>query len=473
MEVQVPPLSLAGLQGLLKPSEWDEFQTGMQRASVLLSDREIWNVNSTASGGGVAEMLRSWVGYARGIGVDMRWTAIGGTPEFFVLTKRLHNFLHGAPGDEGLLGPDEVELYERVATANAEDLVPQLRERDIVMLHDPQTAGLIPRLKQTGATVLWRSHIGAEDHNEYVEAAWEFISGYVTQADACVFTREAYVPPWAEDMVRAIIPPSIDVLAPKNQEMDAQQVQAILRHTGLVLEGPSDDGASPAFTHHDGTPGRVNHMCDVQSTGPPPGPDNPLIVQISRWDRLKDPTGVMAGFAEGVIDGTDAHLILAGPSVHSVADDPEGAQVLDETQQAWRDLPRSQRSRVHLACLPMEDIEENAAIVNALQRAATIVVQKSVEEGFGLTVAEAMWKARPVVASAVGGIRDQIDDGVNGILLEDPRDLAKFGAETLALLKDPDRAREMGWKAREHVREYFLENRHTLQYVRLFERLLG
>jgi trehalose synthase len=206
----------------------------------------------------------------------------------------------------------------------------------------------------------------------------------------------------------------------------------------------------------------------VLSTGPPPHVDEPLVVQVSRWDRLKDHEGVMTGFAEHVAPATGAHLILAGPNVNAVADDPEGAEVLNEVWAAWRELPHARRSRVHLSCLPMADIEENAAIVNALQRHATVVVQKSLEEGFGLTVAEAMWKSRPVVASAVGGIQDQIQDGVTGVLLEDPTDVDTFGRLVLDLLNDPQRAQEIGARAREHVRRNFLANRHAVQYIDLF-----
>ena len=161
--------------------------------------------------------------------------------------------------------------------------------------------------------------------------------------------------------------------------------------------------------------------------------------------------GVMLGFAEHALDGTDAHLVLAGPNVTAVTDDPEGAEVLDEVEAAWRELPQTQRSRVHLSCLPMADIDENAAIVNALQRHATVVVQKSLHEGFGLTVAEAMWKSRPVVASAVGGIKDQIVDGETGVLLADSRDLQRFGAVVRELLDDPAR-RELARAQRTGVR---------------------
>jgi trehalose synthase len=206
----------------------------------------------------------------------------------------------------------------------------------------------------------------------------------------------------------------------------------------------------------------------VLSTGPPPRFDTPTVVQVSRWDRLKDPLGVMTGFAAHVAERVDADLVLAGPTVHSVADDPEAAEALDEAEAAWRDLPHARRSHVHLACIPMVDIEENAAIVNALQRHASVVVQKSLEEGFGLTVAEAMWKSRPVVASAVGGIQDQVVDGETGILIDDPHDLKAFGDAVLHLLEDHELAARLGGNAHEHVRHHFLANRHALQYVRLF-----
>jgi trehalose synthase len=427
-------------------------------------------LNSTAAGGGVAEMLRSLLAYTRGAGVNVRWMVMSGTPEFFRVTKRLHNHLHGSPGDGGALGEQERSVYEAVCNANAEQIAAVVRPTDIVLAHDPQTAGMVPRLKETGAHVVWRSHIGAEHPNELVDAAWHFLEGSLGAADACIFSRRAYVPDWANALRTEIIQPSIDVFSPKNQDLEERATRAILTHVGLVVDSPGDD--APVYMHQDGTPGRVDRLCEVLSTGPPPSYDDPLVVQVSRWDRLKDPMGVMMGFADHVAAGTSAHLVLAGPSVHSVADDPEGAEVLDEVEEAWRQLPQARRSRIHLACLPMADIEENAAIVNALQRHATVIVQKSIMEGFGLTVAEAMWKSRPIVASAVGGILDQIEDGVTGLLLEDPHDLDAFGEKTLSLLRDPETARRLGEHARELVRRRFMATRHSLQYIKLFGSIL-
>src|SRR5205807_3429061 len=170
---------------------------------------------------------------------------------------------------------------------------------------------------------------------------------------------------------------------------------------------------------------------------------------------------------------TDAHLVYAGPAVEAVSDDPEGAAVLQEARDLIASVGREARERVHLACLPMDDLEENAAIVNALQRRADVVVQKSIAEGFGLTVAEGMWKARPVVASRLGGIQDQIADGKTGVLLDDPSDLRAYGEAVRELLDDPDRARAIGHEAQERVRDEFLAVRSLLQYMDLIERLIA
>jgi len=459
------------MRGLIDAEDWSRLEAGLDLGRSLLAGRELWNVNSTAAGGGVAEMLRSWVGLARGLEVAMRWLTISGTPEFFITTKRLHNRLHGELGDDGELGEDEREVYEQASRANAEAVLAVLGPRDVVFLHDPQTAGLIPHIAGAGRTVVWRCHIGADEVNEHSRAGWDFLAPYVTPADACVFSRDAYVPECCRAMLTAIVPPSIDALSPKNQEMDKDQVEAILRRTGLLAEDRRD-GAGAVFTRGGGGDARVERRCEVISEGFLPLAETPLVAQVSRWDRLKDPLGVMLGFAAAIPGDAAAHLILAGPSLDSVADDPDGTAVLGEVEAAWRGLPAEVRGRVHLACLPMEDLEENAAIVNALQRQASVIVQKSLKEGFGLTVTEAMWKARPVVASATGGIRDQIVDGVTGLLLSDPFDLETFGEVTAGLLEAPARARRIGEAAHQSVRRSFLENRHTLQYVELLGRLL-
>jgi trehalose synthase len=470
-EVNVPSLSLERLRGVIGPRAWERLEVGLRRAQALLEGRAIWNVNSTSSGGGVAEMLWSWVGLARGVGIDMRWVTIAGSADFFTLTKRLHNYLHGELGDGGGLGEAERDTYERISRENAATVLARLGPDDVAFLHDPQSAGLIPHVVAAGRTVVWRCHIGADERNELTAAAWDFLEPYVTRADAVVFSRSAYVPDCCEGMPVAIVPPSIDAFSPKNQEMEPDRVRTVLRQTGLLAPaGP--DGAEPIYLRPDGSEARVERRCQVIGEGELPGRNARLIVQVSRWDRLKDPAGVMHGLAEVLADDA-AWLVLAGPSVDLVTDDPDGAAVLAEVEAEWGRLPDPIRSRVLLACLPMEDLDENGAIVNALQRQATVVVQKSIKEGFGLTVTEAMWKARPVVASQTGGIGDQIEDGVTGVLLKNPLDLQAFAVAVGGLLADPARARAIGEAARESVRASFLEDRHTLQYVELLERLLA
>jgi trehalose synthase len=451
--------------------EWSVFEGAMRRGREVLRGRTVWNVNSTAAGGGVAEMLRSLMAYARGAGVDARWVVVPGTPEFFQVTKRLHNLMHGEPGDGGALDEAARAVYRDVNRHNAEGLAPRVGPDDVVILHDPQTAGMVHALKRRGALVIWRSHIGTEQPNELVDAAWQFLLPHARAADARVFSRYAYVPPPLRSLPAGVIAPSIDPLSPKNQPMAAPVVHAVLHRAGLV-GGPAPV-AEPVFRRANRVLGRVTRACQVVREGGPPPPEAPLVVQVSRWDRLKDPVGVMVGFARHALGTSDAHLILAGPVVEGVADDPEGQQTLAETVAAWRGLPPAARRRVHLACLPMDDLEENAAVVNALQRHAAVVVQKSLREGFGLTVTEAMWKGRPVVASKLGGVRKQIEDGVSGLLVEDPSDLAAFGGLLRRVLQDAALARRLGGAAYRRARQRFLHTHHLATWVTFIAHLLG
>jgi trehalose synthase len=471
-EVQLGTLPIERYAFLIEGERMEEVRQLGRAMQKRLARRAVWNVNSTAQGGGVAELLRSILGYARSVGIDARWVVIRGNEEFFRLTKRLHHFLHGSPGDGGELGQRERQLYETTLLENGLELCAEIRPRDIVLLHDPQTAGLAPFLTRSGVSVIWRCHIGHERTNEWVERGWQFLEPYLKDASAFVFSRAAYVPPYCDHGKSTIIQPSIDAFSPKNQEFEENRVRTILAHVGLV-EGPPPVAQDYGFTREDGTPGRVTRQADVIRLGRAPSWETPLVVQISRWDPLKDPIGVMRGFArmgDGV-SAAAAELVLAGPNVHTVADDPEGEEVFAQVAAEWYAFPHSLRKRIHLASLPMTDAEENAAIVNALQRHAAVVVQKSIAEGFGLTVAEAMWKGRPVVAGAVGGIQDQIEHGVSGLLLKDPRDLDAFAAALRRLLKNPGLARQLGEAAREQVRQRFLGVRQLVEYGKLIERL--
>ena len=466
-EVHIGPRSPACFEPLLGPVNFAEFERVAARLRKRLDGRVVWNVNSTAAGGGVAEMLASLLSYVRGTGVDTRWVVISGEADFFRLTKRLHNALHGEVGDGSPLGNNERKVYERICDENAESLCERVREGDFVLLHDPQTAGLIPKVVERGARVVWRCHIGNDQPCEESEKAWLFLAPYLAQAHAFVFSRFAYVPDFCDHVRSVIQPPSLDPFSPKNQEMDEESVRAILVQTGLVA-GPAGKGA-PTFTLEDGTPSRVDRKAVVLRDGPPPSWDTPLVVQVSRWDRLKDPVGVLAGFEE--LRGELADLVLAGPDVSGVTDDPEGAEVYQEVIDRWKAMPDPVRRRVHLVSLPMDDIQENAAMVNALQRHAAVIVQKSLREGFGLTVTEAMWKARPVLASAVGGIQDQVEHGVSGMLLRDPTDASRFAAMLKQLLEDRVLADRLARNAKLRAGQLYLALNSLVRYAGLLEHL--
>jgi trehalose synthase len=466
-DVDVPEVPLEQLRPLIGDARADHLLAVAAESRELLRGRTVFNVNSTSAGGGVAEMLQVLVGYTRGAGVATRWLVIEGDPEFFAITKRIHNRIHGVAGDEGALGPAEASHYRDVTEANAAAMVPLLGGGDVVLLHDPQTAGMARRLVAAGAKVVWRCHIGAERPDRFSEQAWEFLRPHVSAAQAFVFSRQAYAPSWLPREAVSVIPPSIDPFSPKNQDLPASAIPSFLDRIGLT-EGHGREIA--AFTRRDGTPGVVFRAARVIADGPVPL-DRPFAVQVSRWDRLKDMPGVMTGFATQVAGRLDAHLALVGPSVEGVADDPEGAQVFEECIAGWEALPPAVRGKVHLVALPMNDIDENAAMVNAIQRAANVVVQKSLMEGFGLTVTEGMWKAKPVIGSRVGGISDQIAPGT-GLLLDDPDDLAGFGQLLGGLLADPAEASRMGSAARRHVLDEFVGDRHLLQYADLMKRLL-
>jgi trehalose synthase len=469
-EVDISSMDPGRFRSVLPPERVEEFERGVEEARELLDGRVVWNVNSTAHGGGVVELLRPLISYARGAGVDARWIVIDGTPEFFSLTKRLHNRLHGALGDGGPLDDDARRLYEHTLAENVKQLAGRVREGDVVIVHDPQPAGMIESFRAAGASVIWRCHIGIEHPNDLVREAWAFLHPYVVQADVYVFSLGAFVWEGLDRDRTAIIHPSIDAFGPKNIDMDSGTVDAVLHASGILTNG--EPPAPPTFERRDGTPGRIERRAKMIEDQPLRG-ETPVVLQVSRWDRLKDPVGVIQGFAGHVPEDTGAHLVYAAPDVEAVADDPEGLEVLQEAIALRERLPEGPRSRIHFASLPMEDDDENAIMVNALQRHARVVVQKSLAEGFGLTVAEAMWKARPVVASRVGGIQEQIVDGDTGLLLDDPRDPAAFGAAVTGLLLDPPRAEQMGRRARERVRDKFISVRSLLDYLAVIRTLVG
>jgi len=468
-EVEVIARSIDLLMTLLTAEQVRMLDDAGRRARAAFGDRTIWHVNATSRGGGVAEMLQTLLAYGLAARIDNRWLVIDGDPEFFTITKRLHNVLHGDPGDGGPLGDAERAHYERVLVANVAELGARVSDRDIVVLHDPQPAGMVDGVRATGARVVWRCHIGRDSTNDQTELGWAFLRPYIEQADAYVFTRREYPPSWLDRERLVVIPPSIDPFSSKNCVIDPPTVRNVLATVGLV-DGPAPNG-QVSFERRDGTVGTVRRRPGLVADGPPPPADVPFVLQVSRWDRLKDMAGVIEAFATMTLDGPDdAHLVLAGPDVSAVDDDPEGSAVFAECRARWSVLPEASRSRIHLASIPLDDVDENAIIVNALQRHAHHVVQKSLVEGFGLTVTEAMWKARPIIASRVGGIQDQIVHDRDGLLIE-PHDVDGLAAAMALVLEDGKLADRLGSAARSRVRDYFLVDRHLEQYGELFARL--
>jgi trehalose synthase len=470
-DVSVPRLDPRRFEGVLDTDRCRRFLRRLEQAADRLAGRRLWQVNSTEQGGGVAEMLHFLLGYLAGAGIDTHWTVIHGNAEFFAVTKRIHHLLHGQPGDGNRLDQTARDVYEQPLEESLQELQQRVAPGDVVVLHDPQTAGLAPALKRLGASVIWSCHVGIDAPNDLARSAWDFLRPYVQVADAYVFSRPAYCWEGLPRQRLAVIAPCIDAFAPKNQDLDQPTVGAILQTAG-ILNDRGDVHRAAEFRHLDGSPARVVRRAEMLQDQPIP-PSAPIVVQVSRWDRLKDPLGVLQGFTGHVPDGLGAHLVLAGPAAASVSDDPEGEQVLQEVRRAGAALPPAARDRVHLACLPMEDLEENGAIVNALQRRADVLVQKSLAEGFGLTVTEAMWKARPVVASKVGGIQDQIANGKSGLLLDDPSDLGSFGRAIQTLLEDREGARRMGAEAHRRVCQDYLAPRRLTQELDLIDRVAG
>ncbi|MDQ4131481.1 MAG: glycosyl transferase family 1, partial [Actinomycetota bacterium] len=295
-EVSLTSEPLDRFTPIIASAHLQRLRQAMTTMGTVMAGRTLWHVNSTAAGGGVAEMLPFLLAYLRGAGVETRWVVVGGQPDFFAVTKRLHNLLHGSRGDGGGLGGDERACYEAIAAANAAQLTRRVRPGDVAVLHDPQTAGLIGPLRESGVTVIWRCHVGCDAPNDLASSGWGFLRPYLEAADAFVFSRRGHVHDWMpRDKVR-IVPPSIDPFATKNQTLDPEAARAIVGHLGLITA----NGAVPAYRDRDGRTVVVRRRADIVRGGRTPSASTPLVVQVSRWDRLKDMLGVMRAFAAGV-----------------------------------------------------------------------------------------------------------------------------------------------------------------------------
>jgi trehalose synthase len=425
-----------------------------------LDQARIWHVNSTGTGGGVVELLHSSIGRHRLLGLPATWLVSNAPAEFFDLTKRLHHALHGRLSG-GPLDRRDAELYQQAGERQAESLADYIQADDLVVLHDPQLLSAVPGLVAIGARVAWRCHIGTRQISPVTDMAWRMLRPYAFRAYRCVFSLPAYVPAFLPAERAAVIPPSIDPYAAKNREIPAEIQADLLRRIALTADRPSRDAGQAVGA-------RLGHSVHDSLL---PG-DADMVLQVSRWDPLKDMTGVLSAFITWIAPSTSAHLVLAGPDPADVPDDPEGLRVYAEVARARESAPDRMRGRIHLVVLPLGDFEANALVVNALQRRADVVCQKSLEEGFGLTVTEAMWKHRPIVATRAGGISAQIDSGRQGLLIEDPADLEAFGRAVIRLLTDRTLAAELGRAARQRTEEEFLADRELADTLRLYLAML-
>jgi len=414
----------------------------------------VWHVNTTKVGGGVAELIMTLTSEGHAGRFQVARFVTNADPEVFAMTKRLHHWIHGV--DRGTLpSPAEHRRYTAFAAENAERLIGAMSANDLVILHDPQTLAIAPLLLDAGFRVAWRCHIGTTSHNDVSSAAWNYLRTFLRLELTLVFSDETLIPPVAREASTIVIPPSINPSAIKNMPLTSAEIRQILAGNGL--DGPQHVPANQS----------ARSVISEMSIG-----TDPVILQVSRWDPLKDMTGVLIAFAESALPRR-AHLVLCGPSPADVADDPEAAGVLSEIIVMREQLPAAIRRHVHIVCPVLTNERENALTVNALQRRAAVVTQKSLQEGFGLTVTEAMWKARPVVASKAGGICSQIIDGVTGLLLDDPGDGDAFSRLVARILEDPAGAARLGRAAHRRVAEFFTLARELADHDRLYQRLVS
>jgi trehalose synthase len=396
-----------------RQSAGDEAVERLREAALPLNGARLIELSSTSFGGGVSELLYTHVALLQDLGIEAEWQLLEGSDEFFQVTKLVHNALQGmaVPWSDAF----EQTYLDRLA-ANADRFED---DADFVFVHDPQPLALLTFVEERGARRgrwVWRCHI---DLSQPMEQVWAVFAVHAARHDAAVFTMEEFVRPGLHHRV-AVIPPSIDPLSPKNAYLDGDAVNEILTAYGI-------------------------------------DPSRPVVTQVSRFDPWKDPLGVIDAFRAAEEEVADAQLVLVGSMAH---DDPEAWHFLELAQEHRQDDPD-----IHILT-NVQDVGPVA--VNAFQRASDIVVQKSIREGFGLTVSEAMWKQRPVIGGDVGGIRIQIEEGVTGFLVDSEEACAR---RMVDLLRDPDLRERMGRTGLERVRQRFLTVRELTDYLTLLASL--
>jgi trehalose synthase len=450
-----------------------------------LTGRTIWMINSTDKGGGVAEMLPRLVPLMRELGFSVRWAVIQTQErQFFELTKRIHNLIHGDDRVSRHLNGDDSGVYEAVNRDNADSLKPHIGPHDILVVHDPQPAPLGRMLREElGLTTFWRCHIGLDKRTEATRSVWGFLQPYIDSYGHAAFSAPEYIPGFMAGRA-SILHPALDPMSHKNRRLPVSRVVGILCNSGL--QQPYEPVPTPPYEHQvkrlapDGSYVKPNEIGLLF---------RPIILEVSRWDRLKGWIPLLEGFvrmkeqvAAGLVASEDprnqnrlelARLVLAGPDPASIQDDPEGIAVFEEIKARYCQLDPRMQEDIAVLMLPMESRKENALIVNALQRCASIIAQNSLQEGFGLTVTEAMWKQTAVLGTHACGIRQQIRDGIDGRLVKEPEDPDEIGARLMELIKDPHQRFMLGSRACLRVHESFLIFTQLKKYLRLLAEEAG
>ena len=380
----------------------------LQQLSAPMKGKKFVHVNSTRVGGGVAEILMKMVPLMNELGIETSWEVITGKDKFYQCTKSMHNALQGDPID---ISDDLYRAYDETNAENAEKLRPILEEADYVIIHDPQPAPLLKLCPNRKGIWVWRCHIDASRPHPSV---WNFLSQYIKDYDASYFS----LPDFSQQLphTQYIIPPSIDPLSEKNMDLSNEEVECVYEEFDI-------------------------------------DPDRPIMLQVSRYDRFKDPIGVIQAYKLVKQSIPEIQLVLAGGGA---TDDPEGEEVLKEVKEA-----AGYDTDIHILLLPADAHKT----INALQRASDIILQKSLKEGFGLTVTEAMWKGKPVIGGNTGGIRLQLVNDYTGFLVDTPEGAA---LRIEYLLQNPNKMEEIGKNAKEFVRKNFLNTRHLREILSLF-----
>lgn len=380
----------------------------LQQFAAPMKGAKFVHVNSTRVGGGVAEILMKMVPLMNELGIDTSWEVITGEDKFYQCTKGMHNALQGDPVD---ISDELLKAYEETNAQNAKTLRPILEDADYVIIHDPQPAPLLSLCPNRKGSWVWRCHIDASKPHPPV---WNYLSQYVKDYDASFFSLADFAQQLPH--TQYLIPPSIDALSEKNMDLDQSEIESVYGEFNLDSE-------------------------------------RPIMLQVSRYDRFKDPIGVIKAYKFVKQSVPEIQLVLAGGGA---TDDPEGEEVLREVKESAGD-----DKDIHILLLP----PDTHKTINALQRVSDIILQKSLKEGFGLTVTEAMWKGKPVIGGNTGGIRLQIVNHHTGFLVDTPEGAA---LRIIELLQNPEKMTEMGIQAKEYVRENFLNTRHLREILSLF-----